>query len=120
MLTAVGADQLAGVRPSARTDGADVPTAWPLAVDGAVELDFEANQRWRAKKVIHRRAPLRRTNEKDCHPAPSSFLAASKAALAAAAAVLKIPREISSRLKASKPARPRARINPRTSRPSYT
>src|SRR5262249_53715751 len=32
--TAVGADQLTGMRPSPRTDGADVPTAWPLAIRG--------------------------------------------------------------------------------------
>src|SRR5262245_39908708 len=60
MLTAVGADQFAGVRSSAHTDGAHVAAARTIAIDGAVELDFEANQRWRAKKIIHRRAPLRR------------------------------------------------------------
>src|SRR5262245_48733198 len=59
MLTAVATDQLAGVWPSARTDGADVATARTIAIDRAIELDFEANQDWRAKKIIHRCAPLR-------------------------------------------------------------
>src|SRR5262245_55108690 len=54
------------------------------------------------------------------HPTLLSFAAASEIALAAAGAVLNRPREISSRSNASKPARPRGRVNPHSSPPSNT
>src|SRR5262249_8236319 len=65
MLTAVGADQLAGVRPSARTDGGDIRGTWAIAVGGTVEPDLEADQRGVAEEVMHRCAPLRRRSPGD-------------------------------------------------------
>jgi len=38
MLSAVGANEFASVRPAPRANRADVPAAWPLAVEGPIKL----------------------------------------------------------------------------------
>ena len=45
MLSAVCADQLAGMRSFAGTDGADVAATWPITINLTVELDAQADER---------------------------------------------------------------------------
>src|SRR5262249_25058821 len=103
MLAATGANEFTGMRSTRRSDGADVETARPLAIDGAVEFHPNPDQCWCAEEV-------------GVHPARSSFAAASKTALAASGAVLNSPNDFSSRLNASNPERPRFNTKPIASR----
>jgi hypothetical protein len=61
MLPAVHADQLAGMRPFAGTDGADVAATRSIAINGTVELDAQADE-WRlplCDKQVELLAPQR-------------------------------------------------------------
>src|SRR5262249_917082 len=99
MLPAVGATKFTGVRPFADTDDADIPAAWFLAIDGAIEFHREADHGLAAEEIEgHRRR-------------------VSSIASAASLRDENSPSDRRSRSSASK-ASPRGRMKPTQTRPS--
>src|SRR5262245_13694422 len=111
MLAAIGAVKFASMRSFARSNDADVAAARPIAVDGPIELDLQADEGIGA--ALHERRPA--DGDVGHVFCPRARRHNSRAASWSS---LNRPTERWSAVKASAPPSPRRRIKPMPSRPS--